>query len=148
MTSCLEISAPATLASVRAVRGKVAEIAARVGAEDQVVDDVRLCVGEAVTNAVVHGYGPEDGTVDVTVELARDELTVVVSDEGKGVTSLRGSAEDGYGLRIIERLTLRYLISSAPNVGTEVRMIFPLPAVGARQRPRDLASLVRLSPAV
>lgn len=148
MRSCLEISVPATLASVRAVRGKVAEIAARVGAEDQVVDDVRLCVGEAVTNAVVHGYGPEDGTVDVAVELARDELTVVVSDEGKGVTSLRGHADDGYGLRIIERLTLRYLVSSAPNVGTEVRMVFPLGGAGRHRPARDMASLERLSPAV
>jgi stage II sporulation protein AB (anti-sigma F factor) len=119
---------PATPASIRDVRGRVAELAAEAGADERVVDEVRLCVGEAVTNAVVHGYGSQPGTVDVVAQLTGDELTVVVRDEGNGLAEFRRDGDIGYGLRIIDRLTRRYELRSAPNVGTQIRMIFALTA--------------------
>ena len=128
VTSCLDVSVPATLTRAREIRTQVAEIAAQAGAGEGVIDDVRLCVAEAFTNAVVHGYGTEAGPVHVLVETARGELTVVVSDEGRGLTDFRREGDIGYGLKIIERLTRRHLISSAPSAGTEVRMIFGLSA--------------------
>jgi stage II sporulation protein AB (anti-sigma F factor) len=128
VTKSLEISMPATPASIREVRAKVAELAAEAGADERVVDEVRLCVGEAVTNAVVHGYASQPGTVDVVAELTGDELTVVVRDEGTGLADFRRDGDIGYGLRIIDRLTGSYELRSAPNVGTQIRMNFPLAA--------------------
>lgn len=135
MTTCLELSTAATPETVAHVRGRVAEAAARVGATEEVVDDVRLCVGEAVANAALHAYGPEPGPVDVSVEVGHGELTVVVRDEGRGLGRARPGSGPGYGLRIIEHVPRRFLISSAPNLGTEVRMVFglrgpPAPAFG------------------
>jgi anti-sigma regulatory factor (Ser/Thr protein kinase) len=126
VASCLDISVPATLTRAREIRAQVAEIAAQAGAGEHVVDDVRLCVAEAFTNAVVHGYGTEAGPVHVLVETARDELIVVVSDNGRGLAEFRRDGDIGYGLKIIERLTRRHQISSAPCAGTEVRMVFSL----------------------
>ena|SRR5438093_272824 len=129
MVTCLQLSLPAVASTVREVRQAVAEIATEVGMPEHVVEDARLCVSEAVTNVVRHAYAG-DGSVDVSVERAGGELTVVVRDGGAGLSEFRQDGELGYGLRIIEELTSRLVISSTPNAGTEVRMVF---AFGAEQ---------------
>jgi stage II sporulation protein AB (anti-sigma F factor) len=131
-TTCLDISVPATMENVRRVRRRVADLAADAGAADHVVDDIRLCVSEAVANAVVHGYDSDQrGEITVSVAVRDDELTVVVCDDGKGLTDFKRDGDLGYGLRIIEKLTRRCLVASAPNAGTEVRMAFPLASAPA-----------------
>jgi anti-sigma regulatory factor (Ser/Thr protein kinase) len=126
MTTRLELSLPAIPGSVRVARDAVAETFAAVGAGQQATEDVRLCVSEAVTNAVLHAYRDGRGNVGVSVEDSDGELTVVVRDEGKGLTRFQQEGELGYGLRIIDRLATRCAISTAPDVGTEVRMAFAL----------------------
>jgi two-component sensor histidine kinase len=104
----------------------VARIATRLDAADRVVDDVKLCVSEAVTNAVRHAYASQSGMVDVAVERSGDELAVVVRDEGRGLAKLARKGTLGFGLRIIEGVALRSEISTGPNLGTEVQMFFAL----------------------
>jgi len=124
MMSRAEISVPATLTSIRSVRNWVARIAVEEGADSQLAADIKLCVDEAVTNAIAHGYDGDSGVVEVSVESDGRELTVLVRDQGKGVDQFRQEGELGFGLKIIDRLTRRYMVSSAPALGTEVRMIF------------------------
>lgn len=130
MTTCVELTLRALPGSVRQARNVVADTFAGYGAPDHLVEDARLCVSEAVTNAVLHAYGNDGGDVAVRVERDDDLLTVVVRDEGRGLAGFRPDGELGYGLRIIERLATNYAITSAPDVGTEVRMAF---ALGARE---------------
>ena len=124
MMSRAEISVPATLTSIRSVRNWVARIAVEEGADSQLASDITLCVDEAVTNAIAHGYDEDSGRVEVSVESDGRELTVLVRDQGKGVDQFGQEGELGFGLKIIDRLTRRYMVSSAPALGTEVRMIF------------------------
>lgn len=124
--TCLQLSEDATLTSVSDIRTKVADVASAAGARPTVVDEIRLCVSEAVTNAVAHGYVDEAGKVDVTVERTEDELIVVIADEGRGMRDFELERGLGYGLMIISKLAKRYAFSSAPNSGTRVRMIFQL----------------------
>ena len=124
MMSPAEISVPATLTSIRSVRNWVARIAVEEGADSQLASDIKLCVDEAVTNAIAHAYDEDSGVVEVSVESDGRELTVLVRDEGKGVDQFGQEGELGFGLKIIDRLTRRYMVSSAPALGTEVRMIF------------------------
>ncbi len=124
MMSRAEISVPATLTSIRSVRNWAARIAVEEGADSQLASDIKLCVDEAVTNAIAHAYDEDSGRVEVSVESDGRELTVLVRDEGKGVDQFRQGGELGFGLKIIDRLTRRYMVSSAPALGTEVRMIF------------------------
>ena len=58
---------PATPACVKEGREAVVEAIAGLGLDERVLDDVRLCVSEAMTNAVRHAYGTEGGPVDVSV---------------------------------------------------------------------------------
>ena len=123
----LELSLPAVPASVRRARVSVAAAAAELGASGRVVDDVRLCVSEAVSNVVRHAYGTKPGEVDVAVEHDDGELDVVVQDDGRGLraTRFRGPA-GGFGLKIIDKLAGRCTITSTQGTGTEVRMTFSL----------------------
>ena len=123
-TKCLELSLPAIPSSVRVARGAVSEAMAPF-VSDELADDVRLCVSEAVTNAVRHAYGPEvaNGEVGVLVVRLEDELRVVVRDEGHGIDE--PPAGGGFGLQIIARVASRHTLHGGDS-GTTVSMSFDL----------------------
>jgi len=126
-TTCLELSLRATPSSVREARNAAGEIVAEFTVSDRLVDDVRLCVSEAVTNVVRHAYGTKRGSVEIVVEREDDELVVKVRDEGMGMTaSNRRGKPAGFGLKIIEKVATRHTIESAPKTGTKIRMAFAL----------------------
>ncbi|MDQ3671900.1 MAG: ATP-binding protein [Actinomycetota bacterium] len=126
VTTCLSFSLPATPASVRKARVSVADAAAGLGASQRVVDDIRLCVSEAVSNVVRHAYNTKRGVIDVALERENGELNVVVRDEGRGMDTEapNKTTAGGYGLRIIDAVADRMTITSADETGTEVRMKF------------------------
>ncbi len=128
MTPDLALSLPAVPASVRKARVLVGEAVAGLGASDRVVDDVQLCVSEAVSNVVRHAYGTRRGDVDVVVECDKEELSVVVRDEGQGMRRARSKPRTpgGYGLKIIDAVAKGLTITSTRQAGTEVRMRFSL----------------------
>lgn len=134
IATCLSLSLPATPASVRKARVSAGETAARLGANERVVDDVRLCVSEAVSNVVRHAYGTRRGDVDVVVERENGDLSVVVRDEGQGMRRATSESRTtgGYGLKIIDSIAKRLTITSAREAGTEVRMTFSLPGAVTR----------------
>jgi two-component sensor histidine kinase len=129
LTTCYAASSPATLETARSIRSEAGDAATDAGASEAVVNAVMLCTGEAVTNAALHAYPPDHGpedTVDVVVERSESELTVIVTDFGSGFPDARTMQEKGFGLSLIERLASRYVVSSARDVGTTVRMVFSL----------------------
>ena len=127
-SNCLTLSLPAVPESVRTARMSVGRTAARLGASDRLVDDIRLCVSEAVSNVVRHAYGTPRGDVDVRVEHDNGDLEVLVRDDGRGMKRERQEARTsgGYGLKIIDSVAAGLTITSAPDAGTEVRMTFSL----------------------
>ena len=127
-TKCLELSLPAIPSSVRVARAAVTDAVAAFATEE-LAADVRLCVSEAVTNAVRHAYGPEPATGEVEVLVVRleDELRVVVRDEGRGIDEL--PAGGGFGLQIIARVAARHTLHGGEN-GTTVSMSFDLRRAG------------------
>jgi anti-sigma regulatory factor (Ser/Thr protein kinase) len=134
--TCLELSLPAVPQCIRQARLAVGDAVASLASKNGLVDDVRLCVSEAVTNAVRHAYGPRRGRVDIVVEREDDELTVVVRDTGVGIPPpSRRNGSDGFGLKIIDELTRRSTISRPSEGGTEVAMVFDLPTNGGRAAP-------------
>jgi two-component sensor histidine kinase len=104
----------------------VAETVDPLAPSRRLVDDVQLCVSEAVTNVVRHAYGSRRGNVDVVVERTDGELVVVVRDEGNGMPRGRSRAVGGFGLKIIERIASGFTIRNRPESGTEVSMAFGL----------------------
>ena len=126
-TTCLELKLPAVPASVRKARNAVGDAVSKLCGSERVADDIRLCVSEAVSNVVRHAYGTKRGDVEVVVEHEPREVVVLVRDEGKGMTKAhREGRLGGFGLKIIARLTSRYRVTSAPNAGVEMEMVFPV----------------------
>ena len=90
---------PASPEHVGSARRVVSAAARRAGADDPVLDAVRLAVSEAVSNVVVHGYrGTARGAFTVAVEWEGDELRVTVRDEGCGMQPRTDSPGAGLGL--------------------------------------------------
>src|SRR3954453_20523304 len=90
---------PAEPASVGIARGHVRAFAQEHGVRADDVVDVALALTEAVTNAVLHAFVDlEPGTVWVAAATGEDELTVTVTDDGRGMQPRGGSP--GAGRRV------------------------------------------------
>jgi serine/threonine-protein kinase RsbW len=109
-----------------------AAAARRAGAEDPVLDAIRLAVSEAVSNVIVHGYrGSPNGAFTVAVEWDADELRVTVRDEGCGMQPRADSPGAGLGLPLIANLAESFSVTAPEGGGTEVTMSFTLSELAA-----------------
>jgi serine/threonine-protein kinase RsbW len=127
-----EQSWPARPEHVGAARRAASAAAQRAGAENAVLDAVRLAVSEAVSNVVVHGYrhaGRGEFTMSVTWEDNR--LQVTVRDHGCGMQPRMDSPGAGLGLPLIARLADSFSVSEPADGGTELSMTFPLRELAA-----------------
>jgi serine/threonine-protein kinase RsbW len=92
---------------------------------DPPLGEIEVAVSEAVTNAVLHAYrGAEPGEVRVTVRVLRDEVEIVVEDDGRGMLPRTDSPGLGLGLPLIATMSDRFDAESAPGSGTRVSMSF------------------------
>jgi anti-sigma regulatory factor (Ser/Thr protein kinase) len=150
----LNESYPAVPESVPIARRSVTALAQAAGAGGERLEEIRLAVSEALTNAVVHAYrNGHVGEFNVTAALAADELWVLISDDGRGMHAWNDSRGLGIGLSLISGLSDDFAIVTRASGGTEVQMRFDLKKAGvgssvishegrALPRPRqpDLAS--------
>ena len=58
----------------------VAVFASRLNPTLEEIDDIKTAVSEAVTNAVIHGYGNEDGVIYIETAAEGQELCVTIRD--------------------------------------------------------------------
>jgi len=105
-----------------------------LGVNPETLADIKTCVSEAVTNAVVHAYrGTEEKGVVLEMKAYDDDtLTVRVSDKGKGIADIEKAMEpfyttdregerSGMGLPIMQSFSEKLTILSSPK-GTRVTM--------------------------
>lgn len=117
------------------MRTAVWRLALDLGASAEVAQAVRLAVGEALTNAVMHAYvGRERGPMSVHAWLDEDEhLCVEVLDEGHGLIPRTDSPGLGLGMGLMAQMAddlrisnregsagttvfLRFLLASSPSL--------------------------------
>lgn len=102
--------------------------------------DVKTAVSEAVTNAVIHGYGGKPGTVRMHGRYTSDGLLYIdVIDRGRGIadverarepfyTTSEGEERSGMGFTVMESFMDRVEVKSAVGEGTTVRLVKRVPA--------------------
>ena len=137
---------PAVVASVPVARNALAAFAATAGADDQLIDAVRLAASEALTNVVVHAYGGDPGWIQVTAWVAGEHLWVLVGDDGDGFRPHPNAPGLGLGLLVIVQLSDALSIVERSSGGTELRIRFHLGTSGDgmdEQVRRSLASATR-----
>lgn len=97
------------------------------------IDDVKTAVSEAVTNAVIHGYGKGEGIIYLQTEAKDKELTVIIRDKGTGIKDVKKAMEpmftsditgerSGMGFSFMEAFMDEVCVDSVPGEGTTVTM--------------------------
>lgn len=106
------------------------------------LSDIKTAVSEAVTNAIIHGYGndrkasKEMNTADkvwLRCHLAGNHLTVEVEDRGVGIENIKQAMEplfttrpeqerSGMGFSFMEAFMDELEVDSTPGIGTVVKM--------------------------
>ncbi|EES51086.1 anti-sigma F factor [Clostridium botulinum] len=112
-------------------------VAAFIAQLDPTIDeisDVKTAVSEAVTNSIIHGYeNKEDGIIRIEVEICDGEVTIEITDNGKGIedipkvmeplyTSRPDLERSGMGFTVMETFMDGLLVESEKEKGTRVRM--------------------------
>jgi stage II sporulation protein AB (anti-sigma F factor) len=139
VTDTFDRSYQATPESVGRVRADVATFAVAHGVDSTRVDDIRLAVSEAVTNAVMHGYRGTSGTVHVCARHAHRALWVSIRDFGSGAQPRplpAGRTGMGLGLALIGRVVSELSVARQRGEGTEVRMRFDFAAAAVSFEPQ------------
>lgn len=101
--------------------------------------DVKTAVSEAVTNAIIHGYGGGGGTVRMHGRYTTEGLLYIdVIDRGRGIadveharqpffTTSEGEERSGMGFTVMESFMDQVEVKSAVGQGTTVRLIKRVP---------------------
>lgn len=123
------VSKPENVAFARAV---VAMFASQLDFTIDEIDEIKVAVSEAVSNAIIHGYEDKPGEVRVEATLSNGRIEVTVNDSGKGIADVAWATEATHTSRPDERMGLglvfirEYMdemrVDSAPNQGTTVHM--------------------------
>jgi stage II sporulation protein AB (anti-sigma F factor) len=114
-------------------RSAVSCFAAQLDPTVEELGDIRTAVSEAVTNAIVHGYPDELGTISLRCRILKDNvLDIVIKDRGAGIPDVEqarrpmfttgGSDRSGMGFTIMESFMTTLEIASQPGKGTTVHM--------------------------
>ena len=96
------------------------------------LEDIKMAVSEAVTNAIIHGYeGIENGLIYIDCKISERTLYIDIEDKGKGIECIEKAREplytskpdmerSGMGFTIMETFMDSIKITSELNKGTKV----------------------------
>ncbi|KAB3533821.1 histidine kinase [Alkaliphilus pronyensis] len=129
ITDYIKLSIPNKPEYVSVVRLTVAAIANRMGFNVEDIEDIKIAIAEACTNAITHGKKEDKNNFDIEFIVKDDKLTMVVCDSGRGcitdeisVPNLNDPKEGGLGIFIIKSLMDEVEITSNLGKGTIIRM--------------------------
>ncbi len=114
-------------------RSAVSCFAAQLDPTMEELGDIRTAISEAVTNAIVHGYPEELGTITMRCRILKDNvLDIVIKDRGVGIADIDqarkpmfttgGADRSGMGFTIMESFMTSFTVTSTPGAGTTVHM--------------------------
>ena len=114
-------------------RISVAAFVAQLDPTIEEISDIKTAVSEAVTNAIVHGYEDKLGLVTVICKIHENEISIEVSDNGKGIedidmakqplyTTKPNLERSGMGFTIMESFMDELQVESILGLGTKVTM--------------------------
>lgn len=120
----MEISANPDFVSV--IRLTTSGIANKIGFSIDDIEDMKVAVSEACTNAIKHS---SDDRFYITFNILDDGLNIEIKDNGVGCNidllgkpDLENPKENGLGIFIIQTLMDEVSIESSDNKGTIIKM--------------------------
>lgn len=105
-------------------RVTVAAFASQLDPTIEELADIKTAVSEAVTNAIIHGYGDEEGTVIIEAYLDEQELTLKIKDNGRGIEDVDLAVQPLYTSRPdLERSGMGFTVMETFMDGMEVKTV-------------------------
>lgn len=113
------------------------------------MEDVKTAVSEAVTNAVIHGYGKEIGIIYIEAQVEGDQLTIAIEDRGVGIADIKKAMEpmytgdpsgerSGMGFSFMEAFMDEVKVESELGHGTRVTMKKKIGSAAQREEVENL----------
>ncbi len=136
----IKMSFPSGSENVAIARVTAAAFAAQLDLTLNDIEEIKVAVSEAISNAVIHGYGDQPGEIEFTLSLDGDRLEFVVTDYGKGIADIEQARQPsfstdpermGLGFVFMESFMDELAVESAVGKGTTVRMAKRVPAAPA-----------------
>jgi len=128
----IKLEFPARSSNEAFARASVAAFAAQLDPTIDELGDIKTAVSEAVTNAIVHAYPENIGTVWIKLRILEDILEISVKDKGKGIDNVSkameplfttgGDDRSGMGFTIMDTFMDKINVTSKPGKGTSVIM--------------------------
>lgn len=118
--------------NVGVARVAIASFASQLDFTLSEIDEIKVAVSEAVTNAVIHGYRDRPGLIRITAMAREDKLEITVEDEGSGIPDVETARQPsfstdpdrmGLGFVFMESFMDELEVASRPGEGTRVRMV-------------------------
>lgn len=114
-------------------RVTVAAFMAQMNPSMEEVADVKTAVSEAVTNAIIHGYGGEVHKITISGLIEEQRLSLEIADQGIGIEDVKKAMEplytsrpelerSGMGFLFMEAFMDEVHVTSKPGEGTTVVM--------------------------
>lgn len=130
----IKIEFPSKSVNEALARSIVAAFAAQLDPTLDELGDIKTAVSEAVTNAIVHAYPDDLGTVWLRCRIVEQEyLEITVKDKGRGIQDVSqamqplyttgGEERSGMGFTIMENFMDRIKIKSSVGKGTTVTLL-------------------------
>ncbi len=128
MNDCISLTLPTKSEYVSVARLTASVVANNMGFDIESIEDIKVAVGEACNNAVLHGACVHDFKISFIVE--NSEFVVEVYDSGNGFSvesynepDLLNPGENGLGIFIMRSLMDDVTVNSEVGQGTKIRMI-------------------------
>lgn len=125
----IKLSMPNKPEYVSIIRLTASAIASRIGFNIDDIDDIKVAIGEACTNAIRHGCDRINDTYDIEFFAYEDKIEIQITDTGKGLAKLNikqpkveDLREGGLGLFIIKTLMDDVEVMTSEGKGTIIRM--------------------------
>ncbi len=130
-----EVTFPALSQNEAFARSAVSAFMTQANPTVEEISDMKCAVSEAVTNAIVHGYGRSAGTVRLKMKLtAEGAVTVEISDKGCGIgdvalamtpnfTTNTDGDRTGMGFTVMQTFTDKVKVLSKVGKGTRVKLV-------------------------
>lgn len=130
-TNKAEISFLSNSVNEAFARGAVASFLLSLDPTVNDLSDIKTALSEAVTNAIIHGYKNEIGTVYITLKTFDNGRVVIrVRDKGCGIDDVKaameplfttgGSEQAGIGFAVMESFCDKVRVTSTVGKGTSI----------------------------
>lgn len=132
MNNNIKIEMNANKNNITFARGAVSSFLVNLPLTINFLNEIKTIISEAVTNAIVHGYGNDESKiVYLEFDLQNDELTLTIKDKGIGIENIEKAKEPlfstklqeeraGLGFTIMEVFSDSMQIFSEVNKGTTI----------------------------